>query len=326
MLLHKGTAAEWEAPSPRTPSVSEGAALLALVMELTGELSIAPRVYRLESEPSLWVHFPAACFDCRGFLEEYGGAMSYIHGRYPMAVYGTAEDGESAELSAVRTARNTILYKKRNLSRKDFDRLSDLCVKIGMSDPRLMPVLEDTLRHIVPGRSIVAVPRTPCTAALFGGLPEMNPDTAFAYFNLDRNSDAANPLDVLSVEQKKTLWLLFLEDGVSAVELPICSSRPNAAKCPCSPGNSRCASHWIRPASGWPMNRPDFRLQAPAVPDSASIISQGPRRKNCFSKFSSRSAWDRMDSRDDGVPDERRVRYAESTAGSGCSASADPDR
>ncbi len=218
MLLHKGTAAEWEAPSPRTPSVSEGAALLALVMELTGELSIAPRVYRLESEPSLWVHFPAACFDCRGFLEEYGGAMSYIHGRYPMAVYGTAEDGESAELSAVRTARNTILYKKRNLSRKDFDRLSDLCVKIGMSDPRLMPVLEDTLRHIVPGRSIVAVPRTPCTAALFGGLPEMNPDTAFAYFNLDRNSDAANPLDVLSVEQKKTLWLLFLEDGVSAVE------------------------------------------------------------------------------------------------------------
>ena len=219
MLLHKGTAAEWEAPfSPRTPSVSEGAALLALVMELTGELSIAPRVYRLESEPSLWVHFPAACFDCRNFLEEYGGAMSYIHGRYPIAVYGTAEDGESAELSAVRTARNTILYKKRNLSQKDFDCLSDLCVKIGIPDPRLMPVLEDTLRHIVPGRSIVAVPRTPCTAALFGGLPEMNPDTAFAYFNLNRDSDAADPLDVLSVEQKKTLWLLFLEDGVSAVE------------------------------------------------------------------------------------------------------------
>ncbi len=218
MLLHKGTAAEWEAPSPRTPSVSEGAALLALVMELTGELAIAPRIYRLESEPSLWVHFPAACFDCRGFLEEYGGTMSYIHGRYPMAVYGTAEDGESAELSAVRTARNTILYKKRNLSRKDFDRLSDLCVKIGMSNPRLMPVLEDTLRHIVPGRSVVAVPRVPDTNRLFAGLPEMNPDTAFAYFNLNRNSDAAALLDVLSVEQKKTLWLLFLEDGVSAVE------------------------------------------------------------------------------------------------------------
>lgn len=46
----------------------------------------------------------------------------------------------------------------------------------------------------------------------------MNPDTAFAYFNLNRASDAADPLDVLSVEQKKTLWLLFLEDGVSAVE------------------------------------------------------------------------------------------------------------
>lgn len=204
-------------PAP-SYTLSEYAIIVYWMYALSQELDMDPQVYTIDQEPSLWVYFPHSCFGCDSFLEEYGIPAALVSRTCPICVNGTVGELEPGELTS-RLNRDgvSVTLQKRNISGKDFDRLTDLCVTIHMPDIDALREMQEILSHMRRRQGYVAVRRTPFSNTAFATFQEADADTHFRYLSLGEEAPG-DSLAALAIEQQVVLWRLFLEDGFSAVE------------------------------------------------------------------------------------------------------------
>lgn len=205
-----------DVPAPQT---SRPAMLVALVYALSTELHMDPAVYRIEREGSLWVYYACACFECGQLFEEYGYAAGYVSQVYPVSLYGVAGGMEPVALTmALRGDGQRLVLRKLSVSGKNFDQLSDLCVKIEVESPAERAQLFALLQDVRYRKSFVAARRSSFVQQTFHTLPDDAPDAFFRYVALREDAEPASMLEALTVEQQKELWLLLLRDGMGALE------------------------------------------------------------------------------------------------------------
>lgn len=231
-MHQKRTAWEQHIPAPEIPSGENGAcALVAFVYSLSKEFGCDPQAYLLGQEDTLWLYYGGSCFDCGAIWDEYALSMALAEQTFACSLYGTSERGEPVQLSAqLEREKDQICLQKQNISGKNFHRIRDLCVKIEVKEPQARQSLHDLFTHMSFRYGFAAVRRTPFVQAQLGGFLEPDAGTYYAYLRMEEDA-AGGFLDALSVAQKQQLWLLFLQDGFSAVEFE-CVLQQMGSRCP----------------------------------------------------------------------------------------------
>ena len=105
---------------------------------------------------------------------------------------------------------------KRSTSGRDFDEISNICLRFYIEDEGERDELCSCLANLDYRQDYLAVSRTLLAKKLFVGIAEDYPDTYYRY--LPMSGGDMEFWNALSMNQKNMLWILFLEYKVSAVE------------------------------------------------------------------------------------------------------------
>lgn len=189
-------------------------ALLELIYGISVDLASNPEYYKTD-ENTLWIYFPDSCFTADEILHNYGIYMALISKKIPLSVYGSTEGFESSELTA-KISNDKIIYQKLNVSGKDFEIISNICIRLIFSSSVICNEYQVMIENLNFHNDYITCERTPFIEKTFEDISQYNNDTYYRYILLDDNP--AQYLLSLSVEQIKKLWLLYLEDGISPME------------------------------------------------------------------------------------------------------------
>lgn len=199
--------------------VSEESLFIASLYMLSYDLSMNPKVYKIEKEHSLWIYYEKSCYVVENFFNEFGISFGVISNKYPVSIYGTINDNESASLVSVYDiGEGKISLFKKNISGNDFDEMSDICVKIEISDVSLLNNFFKLISDLDYRKSFLAVERAKFKDLTFKGIDEEGEDTYFRYLKLNEPYDGEMFIDALTINQMKKLWQIFLEEKISALE------------------------------------------------------------------------------------------------------------
>ena len=198
--------------------ISPAVQLVSLVYMLSTELARNPHLY-LTQDHRLWISYDESRFSAASLLEEYAVTMAGAARQYPLAVCGTVNGYESGEVSAqLLPQQNKLQLCKRNLSGKEFDLITNLCVRVQLSSSREAQEMLQIIRQVDFQNDFLALERTQWAEELFSSYPQYSADTFYRYLPFVPLDTAGAYTDSLSVEQKQKLWELFLTEGFSPVE------------------------------------------------------------------------------------------------------------
>jgi hypothetical protein len=190
--------------------------LFQWVYDLSCTFDTKPSIYGMDGGRMLAIVFPDASFNCEDYFADYGDVMACLSQHWPVTVYGTAPGPETAELQA-KLVQDDIVCSWSCVSGRNFERCLDLYIKLETSDNSEWAFLKDALEGIGNSKSFVAVSR--CYECLLQKAGILSADGAkYCYIPLSGESDTAEQLHCLAMEQKAELWRTFLSDGVSSME------------------------------------------------------------------------------------------------------------
>ncbi len=182
-----------------------------LVYLLTSSLDCAPVIYP-SADNELWAYYPNSCFVCEEFLESYGWFMAAAG----ITVYGGADGFESGQLTAeLNTNGESLRCAKLNVSGTDYETIRDTALKIPVQAATALSEYQRLLSAISPKCSYIAAERTELIENVFRDIPQQSEDTYFRYIVLTGYDCCLN---VLSIQQRKKLWLMYFNDGLSPLE------------------------------------------------------------------------------------------------------------
>ncbi|WP_411328685.1 hypothetical protein [Anaerofustis stercorihominis] len=197
----------------------EESLLMVYIYMLGCELSMNPKVYKIEKEHSLWVYYEKACYVVESFFDEFGISAGLISNKYPLSVYGIINDNESASLvSYYDLSDSKVVLMKKNVSGKDFNEMTDICVKIEINDLFLLDSFYELLNDLDYRKSYIAVDRAKFSEYMFNNMDEEDKNTFYKYIKLDDPYEHESFIDSLSIEQRKELWIFFLKDKLSPID------------------------------------------------------------------------------------------------------------
>lgn len=207
---------------PVTDSVcmSEPDIVLAdLVYGLSSAFQMNPCRYIQEEKRLIWLYFPGVCLSAGQLLSDYALSAAVAARQYPLSFYGSIFPPETAEICAELNKDGTELtVSKYNVSGEDFEEISDLCLKISVPDLTVLRELAEVFRHLDFQQDFLVLRRSAYTARAFKNCSEVSPDTYYSYIPVNENADSNVFFSALSVRRQTKLWLLLLNDGVSAPE------------------------------------------------------------------------------------------------------------
>lgn len=193
---------------------------VSMLTELTDSLSMEycsnPETYKNDKDRVIWLEYPYFCFDCDTFFEEYGILLACIEKEIHVKVYGMADRLELGELTAEFMDEKNIRYCKKNSSGSNFESIRSLCIEIEAKSTEQYEALWELFSQMDYRYDYAAVNRKKWKA-MGGDWTEKDPDTYFAYLQL-REEQGGFFLNILTLEQKKELWTVYLEEGISPVE------------------------------------------------------------------------------------------------------------
>ncbi|MCR1840436.1 hypothetical protein [Murimonas intestini] len=191
--------------------------MMEMVWAVASDLEKIPQFYIVGQEKTLWVFYEYTSFICDDFLEKYGVLSALISEKYPVSVCGTSGELEHvwAEAGFI-NGRKELELIKSSTSGRDFDEISNICLRFYIEDEGERDELCSCLANLDYRQDYLAVSRTLLAKKLFAGIAEDYPDTYYRY--LPMSGGDMEFWNALSMNQKKMLWILFLEYKVSAVE------------------------------------------------------------------------------------------------------------
>lgn len=202
----------------KLPDVSKTGMLIDLIYMLSIEFKIDPKPYVCKNSGSIWILFEHSCFLCDSFFEEYGISAAFLSQRYPLTLYGISSGNDSCELTAkISDDLKTATFTKKNVSGKNFDEISDICVKIDIGDPDALACIHEIATNLSYRYNYISLSRNPWCKEELSEFDESDVNTFYQYIIMNAYVEDEF-INSLSVEQKKKLWVMFLSDGVSSVE------------------------------------------------------------------------------------------------------------
>lgn len=224
----KNIACEFEEEIPKNDdTTSEEEELIALHMIISSTLRMNPSLYA--NENSLWIYYGHAYFQCEILFSDLLYSLAYITRKYPLSIYGSANGIETAEIRLL-AEKDKIKVQKLNVSGQDFNALYDLCLRIDFDDEKQMSLFKDILAGIDYRYDFLLIRRSPFTHQCFSHYPDLDKNAYYRYLPMR----ALNELDVdnfsYTLKQQIDLWLLLLEDGVSAVEFNVLMDKLEAGR------------------------------------------------------------------------------------------------
>lgn len=209
-----------------TSEISEEFLLIECVYSLGYELKMNPKVYKIDKENSLWIYYEQSCCAINSFFDDFGIIVGIISNKYPFSIYGTINDNESASLTSYYDAKEEkVKLVKMNISGKDFDEISDICVKIEIKNQSFLYNFYELFSNLNYKKSYIALDRMKFKADMFEEIDEEDKDTYYKYFKIDSPYESESFIDSLSIEQMKKLWLVFLKEKISPLEFDYAMNR-----------------------------------------------------------------------------------------------------
>lgn len=192
--------------------------VLRIIYSISSELSINPRIF-ISDGNILWAYFENSSVSTRWFIERYGELMAFVSEKYHMSLYGSVNGYESGQVTArFSEDKNHIDFVRLDETSVDFDEVVDVCIKLSVGDGDVCTELSSILKDIDYTKDFLPVERTRYTSQNLGTYPQYSEDTYFRYIALDEVGDENRYTDSLSIKQKRQMWTLFLEDGISPLE------------------------------------------------------------------------------------------------------------
>lgn len=206
--------------------ISEEFLLIECVYSLGYELKMNPKVYKIDKENFLWIYYEQSCFALNSFINDFGIIIGIVSNKYPLSIYGTINDNESASLESYYDAKEEkVKLVKMNISGKDFDEMSDVCVKLEIKEHSLLNDFYKLFSNLNYKKSYIALDRMKFKAGIFEGIEEEDKETYYKYLKIDNPYESELFIDSLSIEQMKELWLVFLREKISPLEFDYAMNR-----------------------------------------------------------------------------------------------------
>lgn len=186
-------------------------ATIDFVYLLSNNLECNPMLYS-SADNTLWIYYPNSGIVCENFFEGYGAFMADSHS----AVYGGADGFEGGALNAERINGGKALHcTKQNVSGTDFELLRDIALKIPLESKKHIKEYKNIISGINWRSAYLAIERTEFAENIFSNVPQKSKDTYYRYIAFDEYESYLNSL---SIEQRKKLWLIYFDNGLSPLE------------------------------------------------------------------------------------------------------------
>lgn len=192
--------------------------MVALHMTISSALMMNPSLYT--NENSIWVYYGHSYFQCEILFNDLLYSLAYITRKYPLSVYGTSNGIETAEIRFI-VDEEKVKVQKLNISGQDFNELYDLCLRIDFNDEKQMEVFKDILSGIDYRYDFLLIRRNQFTNKYFNHYPDLDKNSYYRYLPMRSLNEINTDNFSYTLNQQIKLWLLLLEDGVSAVEFNV---------------------------------------------------------------------------------------------------------
>lgn len=197
----------WRTDNPPHSLIST----IDFVYLLSNALECNPIVYS-SADNTLWIYYPNSCYVCEEFFENYGLYMAISNA----SVYGGADGFEGGMLTAERiNGGKTLHCTKQNVSGTDFELLRDISLKVPIKSEKYIKEYKNIISGINWRSAYLVAERTEFAENIFSNVPQKSKDTYYRYIAID---EYESYLNALSIEQRKKLWNLYFDDGISPLE------------------------------------------------------------------------------------------------------------
>lgn len=208
---------EADAPLLNVSIGSEGA-IIAMIYGIACELSQNPQVYQM-GKNTVWVYFQGSCFSCDALMGAYGTSLAFASQTHPVVFCGDCKGQETVELTgALVKSDKKVLLKRFSDSGRDFDDITNLCLRITVEDAVEATEICELIRGIDCFGFSVAVRRTAYAEKALAGCPQVIPDAYYRYIPMTEPCTPTDCVMQLPIDKQKRLWSLFLEYELSSLE------------------------------------------------------------------------------------------------------------
>ena len=129
---------------------------------------------------------------------------------------GGADGFESGQLTAEFGENKSMLQcKKLNVSGTNYETIRDITLKVPARNSSAVSEYQELFSAISPQCSYIAVERTELIEEVFRDISQQSEDTYYRYIVLTGDDCYLN---ALSIQQRKNLWLMYFNDGLSPLE------------------------------------------------------------------------------------------------------------
>lgn len=215
----KNIACEFEENIPKFDGTTcEEEEIVALHMTISSTLMMNPSLYA--NENSLWIYYGHSYFQCEILFSDLLYSLAYITRKYPLSIYGSANGIETAEIRLI-VNKDKVKVQKLNISGRDFGELYDLCLRIDFNDEKQLEVFKDILSGIDYRYDFLLIRRNQFTNKYFSHYPDLDKNSYYRYLPMRPLNEIDTDNFSYTLNQQIKLWLLLLEDGVSALEFNV---------------------------------------------------------------------------------------------------------
>ncbi len=168
---------------------------------------------------SVYILYRNVVYTPEGFWDLFGQVLAQIHEKWPICVYGTAENQETVRLTA-RAEEDAILLTQESISGKRAGMMNTLCIQVDCTDNRTAERVAALLTAMHWDTNVAALNNWQEADFLREQrlLLETEVPGFFCYAGVDPEVTAGAMLDSLDFRQKLMLWTVFLRDGFEPAE------------------------------------------------------------------------------------------------------------
>ncbi|MEQ3338037.1 hypothetical protein [Clostridium butyricum] len=191
--------------------------LSIIVYELSKESGIKPEVKCIYKDKSLWILFDNSCFQCDNLIEDYGELIGLVSNEFLITINGVIDTFEIGTIKMI-IEDGKMKIQKSNTTGKDFDIISDLCIKIEMRNNEELQFLYEVLSSVQYNKTCISIRRK------WDKYLSNNRyiGTKYNYIQFENIDDEQNDfVNSLSIFQMTELWIDFLENKYTYIEFDV---------------------------------------------------------------------------------------------------------
>ena len=237
-----------------------GPLVLLLIRSLRDWLNTEPEPRQVNGESGLDVGFQDVTVPVSECAELFGGLMAAIQQTWPVSLYGIADTGELMCLELLEQE-NALFLSQKSISGQPGDFLHDICLRVQLPDEDTAAGMAAGLQAMKPGCPAAALSWEYAELIRAYGLGRADPVNAFCYVCYEEDATERELLHSLTFEQKRALWLAFLQDGSQALEFEWLSDELSGDRRPAGWLEWTLALHQVLRELGYELQISDHHFQ-----------------------------------------------------------------